>query len=328
MPERGVPTVLIDGPSAGEFLYTDPSAGGRRIAQPVVWTPTMDYSRLFPEPIMYRFESRTAWFRVPGSAEPAWLRLRFGWSEPGDPAERAIRRYGRAALLEHPELIPPGAILWPADSDDDEPIRILDAGAGPLRGCVDVIQQNPAAMELRGACPCGWETEFVPQRRVEELLALTRAHVDTAVAAITAMLRRDQLSLTEYVELSNILTQTNRQPHVAQIAAMDRRGPERMQRWRDEAQADALRYAAAAAIPTPRRVPDEYWGEPLSTADANWPTQGDTCAHICGADSDHACEARATMRLKYDLPSGGTRSMPICSPCYESETAAKENAHA
>jgi hypothetical protein len=67
---------------------------------------------------------------------------------------------------------------------------------------------------------------------------------------------------------------------------------------------------------------------PLEESDANWPSQGDTCAHICGADPDHQCDARATTRLAYDLPSGGTRSMPICAPCNASETAAKENAHA
>jgi hypothetical protein len=53
-----------------------------------------------------------------------------------------------------------------------------------------------------------------------------------------------------------------------------------------------------------------------------------TCAHVCGPDPDHACDARAVTRLAYNLPSGGTRSMPICGPCYESETAAKENVDA
>lgn len=68
-------------------------------------------------------------------------------------------------------------------------------------------------------------------------------------------------------------------------------------------------------------------GDPLTPSDADWPAQGNTCAHICGADPDHACDVRATSRLKYDLPSGGTRSMPLCGPCHASETAAKENAH-
>jgi hypothetical protein len=63
-------------------------------------------------------------------------------------------------------------------------------------------------------------------------------------------------------------------------------------------------------------------GEPLTDADANWPTQGGTCAHVCGPDPDHRCDARATTRLAYSLPSGGTRSMPICGPCHQSETAA------
>ncbi len=70
------------------------------------------------------------------------------------------------------------------------------------------------------------------------------------------------------------------------------------------------------------------WGDPVEVADADWPAQGSTCAHVCGPGPDHACDARATTRLAYDLPSGGTRSMPICGPCWESETAPKENAHA
>ena len=60
---------------------------------------------------------------------------------------------------------------------------------------------------------------------------------------------------------------------------------------------------------------------------ANWPEQGGTCAHVCGPDSDHRCAASANCQLDYDLPSGGTRSMPICAPCWESEMAAKEHAH-
>lgn len=60
---------------------------------------------------------------------------------------------------------------------------------------------------------------------------------------------------------------------------------------------------------------------------ANWPEQGGTCAHVCGPDPDHRCAARANCRLAYELPSGGTRSMPICAPCLESEATAKERAH-
>lgn len=72
---------------------------------------------------------------------------------------------------------------------------------------------------------------------------------------------------------------------------------------------------------------EEGWGEPLNDADANWPDDASrVCAHICGGD--HECDARAATSLKYELPSGGTRSMPICGPCYTSETAAKENVDA
>jgi hypothetical protein len=63
------------------------------------------------------------------------------------------------------------------------------------------------------------------------------------------------------------------------------------------------------------------WGQPLTDADANWPADASkVCAHICGGD--HECDTRATGRLTYNLPSGGTRAMPICGPCHESEAPA------
>lgn len=74
--------------------------------------------------------------------------------------------------------------------------------------------------------------------------------------------------------------------------------------------------------------PSLDWGDPPTAADADWPTQGETCAHVCGPGPDHQCEARATTRLTYMLPSGGTRSMPMCTPCHTSEAAAKEDAGA
>lgn len=67
------------------------------------------------------------------------------------------------------------------------------------------------------------------------------------------------------------------------------------------------------------------WGRPLTAADANWPADASkVCAHVCGPDPDHRCQAGATARLEYTLPSGGTRSMPICRSCFNSEWAAKQ----
>lgn len=60
---------------------------------------------------------------------------------------------------------------------------------------------------------------------------------------------------------------------------------------------------------------------------ANWPSPdrssdyGLTCAHICGGD-DHVCAARAATSIVFRIPSGGQRSMPVCGPCYQAETAA------
>jgi hypothetical protein len=313
MPERGVPTILIDGPSAGQFLYTDPPATAWRVAPPVeaiAWTPTMDYSLLFPEPILYRLDQRTACLEVPASSRWAYVRLRFGWSEPGYPDDQAIRRYGRAALLEHPELIPPGAILWPANPEDDEPIRIIDHGYGPMPSCRDEFQMEPRTRMMRGTCVCGWRTEDVETRRLEELRALTAAHGRAGAEALEALLRQGIYSYGSYAELMGITDQANR---------------------RADDSADALRYALDVLNPASRRERAETridWGDPVTVEDANWPAQGSTCAHICGADPDHACDARASTRLTYPLPSGGTRSMPICGPCYESETAAKEDVDA
>lgn len=53
---------------------------------------------------------------------------------------------------------------------------------------------------------------------------------------------------------------------------------------------------------------------------------GKTCAHVCGPDPDHACEAGAERHMRYTLPSGTSRALPLCLPCYDSEMA--EMAHA
>lgn len=79
------------------------------------------------------------------------------------------------------------------------------------------------------------------------------------------------------------------------------------------------RVAADHFQPEPiRRVLD---GGPLARR-ANWPEQGSTtCAHVCGPDPNHVCGAGATETLTYALPSGGTRTMPLCGPCHTSESA-------
>jgi hypothetical protein len=59
--------------------------------------------------------------------------------------------------------------------------------------------------------------------------------------------------------------------------------------------------------------------EPLLVANA----ERATCAHVCGPDPDHECEARATTTLSYETP-GGKRTMPICQTCFNAEWAAKQ----
>lgn len=55
--------------------------------------------------------------------------------------------------------------------------------------------------------------------------------------------------------------------------------------------------------------------------DEDWPapTGTQTCAHVCGPDPGHVCEARAVTMLRHKLPSGGTRELPLCGPCHTAE---------
>lgn len=53
-----------------------------------------------------------------------------------------------------------------------------------------------------------------------------------------------------------------------------------------------------------------------------------TCAHVCGPDPDHMCQAAATMELEHQNLAGGTTRTPMCSPCHAAETAAMEAADA
>lgn len=160
---------------------------------------------------------------------------------------------------------------------------------------------DPYAGLMRGRCPaCGWQTENVESRRFEELQGLTRAHGQAGMRALDEVIRAGVVSYAEFVGILNEASATTGHPRVV----------------------GTIEGGAAEAAPT------LYWGEPLTESDANWPAQGSTCAHICGADPNHTCEAEGSMRLAYDLPSGGRRLMPICGPCHASETAAREAADA
>ena len=58
----------------------------------------------------------------------------------------------------------------------------------------------------------------------------------------------------------------------------------------------------------------------LPTSDRDWTERGSTCAHVCGPDPGHCCDARATVSITHPLPSGGTRTLPLCGPCHQAET--------
>jgi len=53
-----------------------------------------------------------------------------------------------------------------------------------------------------------------------------------------------------------------------------------------------------------------------------------TCAHVCGPDPDHECQAAATTVLEHQNLAGGVTRMPLCEACYQSERAALEVEHA
>lgn len=55
----------------------------------------------------------------------------------------------------------------------------------------------------------------------------------------------------------------------------------------------------------------------------NWAAGGSTCAHVCGPDPGHVCDARAVTMLNHKLPSGGTRELPLCRPCADAEGVAE-----
>lgn len=101
----------------------------------------------------------------------------------------------------------------------------------------------------------------------------------------------------------------------ALIESINQRTDERIARWRE------IRATA------PRDFDDAEtidWGDPVTAADMNTPAPGGTCAHICGADPDHECGARATLHIEHRNLAGGTTRMPVCGPCHQSETAAME----
>jgi hypothetical protein len=84
-----------------------------------------------------------------------------------------------------------------------------------------------------------------------------------------------------------------------------------------------------AAAPWHGRTEPLYWGEALTPADSNTPHAGSmTCAHICGPDPDHVCDARAVTFLEHANLAGGVTRMPVCGPCGTAEKTATEGEHA
>ena len=94
-------------------------------------------------------------------------------------------------------------------------------------------------------------------------------------------------------------------------------------------QLDAVRYALAdvgqSAVDADSVMADLATVlDPELEAAKNWPApKGAVCAHVCGPDPGHVCDARAATTIRHPLPSGGTRTLPLCGPCADAERAAE-----
>lgn len=76
-------------------------------------------------------------------------------------------------------------------------------------------------------------------------------------------------------------------------------------------------------LPTPDQTAERRAAAaPPRLGHLDTPESGSTCAHVCGADPDHVCDARASTYLEHKNLAGGTRRLPLCGPCHHSETAA------
>ncbi len=65
------------------------------------------------------------------------------------------------------------------------------------------------------------------------------------------------------------------------------------------------------AVPDPELDAAKHWPAPSRAV----------CAHVCGPDAGHSCEAKAATSLRFTLPSGGIRDLPLCEPCASAENA-------
>jgi hypothetical protein len=86
--------------------------------------------------------------------------------------------------------------------------------------------------------------------------------------------------------------------------------------------APAFSSLAQAVRPVAERIAARL--DPELEAARHWPapTGTQTCAHVCGPDPGHSCDARATTTIRHALPSGGQRTLPLCGPCAAAESAA------
>lgn len=75
---------------------------------------------------------------------------------------------------------------------------------------------------------------------------------------------------------------------------------------------ERMHAAVRQAVPGLELDAARHWGAPPRAV----------CAHVCGPDAGHSCDARATTSLRFTLPSGGVRDLPLCEACADAENAA------
>ncbi len=85
--------------------------------------------------------------------------------------------------------------------------------------------------------------------------------------------------------------------------------------------AEAVRPLGERMANVSRAIGEAAGAGPILASDLDWEAQSAVCCHVCGPDPGHCCDARATTSITHPLPSGGTRTLPLCDPCAAAESA-------
>lgn len=288
-----MPLILVDGTHAGQVHHIPQDSYAWNVADPY----TFDFRfRSLTSPYLatstytqYRVERCGLYYPDSIHGGTRRLALHLGLSQPGEPDEETLLRLVVPALNR----------LGMMDTALREWLRYrLPAERPPDQpirilcpgaetlGHDATVRISSDQAAIQGFCSCGWLTETVARGRRE------REVMDLADA------HRDQGNARAVARL---------------LADVERYG-----------EAPGARQSTATTGPG---LPPNDNGYMLAS-DRDWPADGKatTCAHVCGADPDHTCDAKAATALTFTLPSGGKRHLPLCGPCHQAETAAAAGA--